>query len=404
MSISSVYTVFLATALLLSITAVVISYVLISEIREGLSAQGEMLSSLQSDVSELRNRISLLSTGVEDLRVLAEGLGLKYSELSKGLGGVKYPFMLTDSAGRTVFIRHEPVRVVSVGPAITEILFAIGVGDRVVGVDRFSNYPPILNELINNDTIKLVGDAYTLNIELVISLRPDVVFLTYSAQLEKYIKILSDLGVTVYVIKVDEMSDTYNALLTLGLVMNKVEESLKLVEEITNSVIETYMTVNAYLNKTRGTKVSVYWEVFPEYWTLGGNTFQNDIVEYAGGVNVFANTSMTWFTASPESVINLNPSVILISYNYGVFGSYQDLIDGISSRPGWGSVTAVKDGRIYVIGGHAEDVLSRPGPRVALGVEILARVLYPKAFNLTQVPNFIDDEVVTAWGLLQTHG
>ncbi len=404
MSISRVYTVFLATALLLSITAVAISYVLIGEIREGLLTQGRMLSSLQSDFSELRDRISLLGTEMESLRVLAEELGLKYSELSEGLGGVRYPFMLTDSTGRTVFIRHEPVRVVSVGPAITEILFAIGVGDRVVGVDRFSNHPPALNELINNGTIKLVGDAFTLNVELVVSLRPDVVFLTYSAQLEKYVKTLSDLGVTVYVIKVDEMSDAYNAVLALGLVMNRVEESLKLVEEIADRVVETYMTVNAYLNETGSSKASVYWEVFPDYWTLGGNAFQNDLVEYAGGVNVFVNTSMTWFTASPESVIDLNPSVILISYSYGVFGSYQDLIDRISSRPGWGGIAAVRDGRVYVVGGIVEDVLSRPGPRVALGVEILARVLYPEAFNLTQVPHFIDDEVLTAWGLPQARG
>ncbi|MEM0015041.1 MAG: ABC transporter substrate-binding protein [Zestosphaera sp.] len=401
MEVPKAYVALLAVAVLLSVISVAYSYSLMSEVRGLLSRQADVLSSVQADVSELRSGVSLLSAEFKTLRDLVGGLSVKYEELSGRLKGVKYPFMVTDSVGRTVVIKYEPVRLISVGPALTEVLFALGVGNRVVGVDRFSNYPPVLSDLIGNGSVKVVGDAFSLNVELVASLRPDVIFIAYSTQLEKYIKTLSDLGFTVYVVRVDDVSDVYNAVLALGFVVNRVDEALKLVDSSMSEMVATYMAVCEYLNRTGAGRLSVYWEVFPDYWTLGGNAFQSSIVEYAGGVNVFANTSMTWFTASPESVISLNPSVIIISYNYGAFGSYQDLVSRIASRPGWESVRAVRDGRVYVVGGVAEDVLSRPGPRLALAVKILARILYPGAFNITQVPVFVGDDVIAGWGLLK---
>lgn len=401
MSIPKVYAVLLAVALLLSLTSTILSYALMSEMRELISRQASVLSSVQADVSELQGRVGLLSAEFKNLENLIGGLGSRYEELSESLKRVKYPLVVTDSIGRTVVVRYEPTRLISVGPALTEILFDLGVGDKIVGVDKFSNYPSILNDLIKNGSIKVVGDALSLNVELAASLRPDVIFITYSAQLEKYVKTMSDLGLTVYVVRIDDVSDVYNAILTLGLAVNKVDKALKLVDSLANEMVSTYTAVCRYLNETGVGRLSVYWEVFPDYWTLGGKTFQNSIVEYAGGLNVFANTSMTWFTASPESVIDLNPSVIIVSYNYGVFGSYQDLISRIASRPGWGSINAVRDGRIYVVGGIAEDVLSRPGPRLILAAKILARILYPEAFNLTRVPSFINDDVIAEWGLLQ---
>ncbi|MEM2004517.1 MAG: ABC transporter substrate-binding protein [Zestosphaera sp.] len=401
MEVPKAYVALLAVAVLLSVMSVAYSYSLMSEVRGLLSRQADVLSSVQADVSELRSGVSLLSAEFKTLRDLVGGLSVKYEELSGRLKGVKYPFMVADSVGRTVVIKYEPVRLISVGPALTEVLFALGVGDRVVGVDRFSNYPPVLSDLIGNGSVKVVGDAFSLNVELVASLRPDVIFIAYSTQLERYIKTLSDLGFTVYVVRVDDVSDVYNAVLALGFVVNRVDEALKLVDSSMSEMVATYMAVCEYLNRTGAGRLSVYWEVFPDYWTLGGNAFQSSVVEYAGGVNVFANTSMTWFTASPESVISLNPSVIIISYNYGAFGSYQDLVSRIASRPGWESVRAVRDGRVYVVGGVAEDVLSRPGPRLALAVKVLARILYPGAFNITQVPVFVGDDVIAGWGLLK---
>ncbi|MGC8975002.1 MAG: ABC transporter substrate-binding protein [Thermoprotei archaeon] len=394
-----IYAVLLSVVLVFSIASFIVNYLMINEVREILLKQELALSKVQANVSGLQEVVSLVSGRTEELGNLVRSLQLRYEELSEELKKVKYPLVISDSIGRTVFINYEPSRVVSVGPSLTETLFALGLGDRVVGVDRFSNYPPVLNELVKEGSVKVVGDAFALNVELIASLKPDVVFLTYSAQIEKYVKTLSDLGVCVYVVKVEDFGDVYNAVMSLGMMMNRVDAALKLLNNITNSVAETYSRVSNYLNSTGTTRVTVYWEVFPDYWTLGGNTFQNSLIVYAGGENIFGNASLAWFMATPESVIDLNPSVILVDYSYGMFGTPQDLIERIASRPGWSNITAVREGKIYVLGGMIEDIVVRPGPRLGLAVEILARILYPGAYNITQVPNYIDENVVSGWGV-----
>lgn len=394
-----VYVALLLAVLVFSVVSFITNYLLISEVRSILLEQELAIGEVQANVSELQGVVSSLSGRTKEVSDLIRDLQLKYEELSRELRGVKYPLVVTDSMGRTVFVRYEPLRVVSVGPSLTEVLFALGLGDKVVGVDRFSNYPPVLNELVERGSVKVVGDAFTLNVELIASLKPDVVFLTYSAQIEKYVKTLTDLGICVYVVRVEDLGDVYNVIMSLGLIMNRAEAALELLNGVTGRVMSTYSRIINYLNTTGVARVRVYWEIFPDYWTLGGNTFQNSVVVYAGGENIFGNTSLSWFVASPESVIGLDPSVILLSYNYGVFGGPQDLIEMITSRPGWSNITAVKEGRIYVLGGLIEDIVSRPGPRLGLAVEVLARIFYPEAYNITMVPSFIDESVVSGWGL-----
>lgn len=389
----------LLVVLVFSVVSFITNYLLINEVRSILLKQELAIGEVRANVSELQGVVGSLSGRTKEVSDLIRDLQLKYEELDRGLRGVKYPLVVTDSMGRTVFVRYEPLRVVSVGPSLTEVLFALGLGDRVVGVDRFSNYPPALNELVERGSVKVVGDAFTLNVELIASLKPDVVFLTYSAQIEKYVKTLTDLGICVYVVRVEDLGDVYNVIMSLGLIMNRAEAALELLNGVASRVMSTYSRIINYLNSTGVARVRVYWEIFPDYWTLGGNAFQNSVVVYAGGENIFGNTSLSWFVASPESVIGLNPSVILLSYNYGVFGGPQDLIEMITSRPGWSNITAVKEGRIYVLGGLIEDIVSRPGPRLGLAVEVLARILYPEAYNITIVPSFIDESVVSGWGL-----
>lgn len=394
-----IYVALLLIVLVFSVVSFTINYLMINEVRNILLKQELVLSKVQANVSELQGSINSLSGKTNELSNLVKSLQASYEELSSKLRGVKYPLVITDSIGRTVYVRYEPSRVVSVGPSLTEILFSLGSGDKIVGVDRFSNYPPVINELIERGVVKVVGDAFTLNVELIASLRPDVVFLTYSAQIERYVKTLTDLGICVYVVKVEDFGDVYNAVMSLGIIMNKADSALELLSNITGRVMNTYTRVINYLNTTGTPRVSVYWEIFPDYWTLGGNTFQNSMIVYAGGENIFGNTSLSWFVASPESIIDLNPSVILLSYNYGMFGTPQDLIGMIASRPGWSNITAVREGRVYVLGGVIEDIVSRPGPRLGVAVEVLARILYPGAYNITQVPSFIDENVVSGWGV-----
>jgi iron complex transport system substrate-binding protein len=374
----------------------------INEIITGLSNLSTQLSGVSSN---LTTNFTNLGVVVENLsRELAE-IKANFSELSYELGqlnevidSLKYPITLTDGLGRQVIIPYRPERVVSVAPSITEILFMIGAGDRVVGVDQFSNYPPEVVELVSNGTIEVVGGFTTINIEKILLLNPDVVFMTTGIQ-EDYALKLASMGVTVIVLPEGTLSDVFQSILTVGLVMDEFDNALTLIQDLRNRITRTYQKVQIWLNETGEEPVKVYYEVYPDYWTFGKDSFINDVIELAGGYNIFGDEELGYFVASPEAIIQENPDIILTTSMYGSFGPPEDLIARISSRPGWSDISAVVNGRIYVFTGSIEDILVRPGPRVVIAIEVLARILYPEAFGIASVPSVVDDEVITDWGI-----
>ncbi len=377
----------------------------VSNVASNLQSVRSGLNSVQSNVKELSNTVKSVTTEVKSL---AERLASVTSNVTliqdqikavqKQVESMRYPLTLTDALGRQVTIPYKPQRIVSTAPSITEILFLVGAGNNVVGVDKFSNYPPVVKELVKNGTIKVVGGFSTLNIEAILMLKPDIVFMTTGVQ-ERYAKELAGMGVTVFVLPSRDMSDVFSDILTVGLITGHFNKALKVVEEMRNIITSTRLKVEEYLNKTGGKPVKVYYEIYPDYWTVGRTSFINDIITLAGGVNVFENETTSYFVASPEAVIAANPDVILMNYNYGYFGTVNDLIKRITSREGWANITAVKDGRIYVFSGVAEDIMVRPGPRAALAIALMARVLYPQAFGITVVPHNINETVMQEWGI-----
>ncbi len=396
----------------------------VNEVRSSISSTNEKLNKLESKVARIEgalanvnksmgitwSKLSELSTLLATIATNVSKVSLKYIELEKSLtiikeyiASFKYPMAVTDALGRQVIIAHEPERIVSAAPSITEILFAIGAGDKVVGVDKYSNYPPIVNELVKNGTIEVIGGFSTVNVEKIALLRPDTVFLTTGVQ-EKFIKELASMGITVYVLSDKSIEDVFTDILMIGIIVNKADNAVKLVDELKTKLMKTYLTVREYLNKTNTQPLKVYFEVYPDYWTIGRNSFINDIIMLAGGENIFGDFKTPYFPASPEEIIIRNPDVILTTAMYGSFGPPENLINRIKSREGWSNITAVREGRVYVFKGTLEDIMVRPGPRVVLAVEVLARVLYPEAFNISSVPSVIDDNVVKSWDICLTVG
>ncbi len=377
----------------------------VSNVASNLQSVRSGLNSVQSNVKELSNTVRSVTAEVKSL---AERLASVTSNVTliqdqikavqKQVESMRYPLTLTDALGRQVTIPYKPQRIVSTAPSITEILFLVGAGSNVVGVDKFSNYPPVVKELVKNGTIKVVGGFSTLNIEAILMLKPDIVFMTTGVQ-ERYAKELAGMGVTVFVLPSRDMADVFSDILTVGLITGHFNKALKVVEEMRNIITSTRLKVEEYLNKTGGKPVKVYYEIYPDYWTVGRTSFINDIITLAGGVNIFENETTSYFVASPEAVIAANPDVILMNYNYGYFGTVNDLIKRITSREGWANITAIKDGRIYVFSGVAEDIMVRPGPRAALAIALMARVLYPQAFGITVVPHNINETVMQEWGI-----
>jgi len=363
------------------------------------------LNKVQGSVNKLNNAVKSVSAEVESLAKRLAGVTSNVTLLQDQIKTVqekveamKYPLTLTDALGRQVTIPYKPNRIISTAPSITEILFLVGAGNNVVGVDKYSNYPPVVKELVKNGTIKIIGGFSTLNIEAILMLKPDIVFMTTGVQ-ERYARELAGMGITVFVLPTKDLSDVFSDVLTVGLITGHFNKALKVVEEMRNIIISTRLKVEEYLNKTGSKPVRVYYEIYPDYWTIGRSSFMNDIITLAGGINIFRNETASYFVASPEAVIAANPDVILMNYNYGYFGSVNDLIKRITSREGWSNITAVKDGRIYVFSGVAEDVMVRPGPRSALAVALMARVLYPQAFGITVVPHNINETVMEEWGI-----
>ncbi len=384
----------------------------VSSVKSSVSNVASNLQSVQSGLNSVQSNVEKLSNTVKsvtaEVKSLAERLASVTSNVTliqdqikavqKQVESIRYPLTLTDALGRQVTIPYKPQRIVSTAPSITEILFLVGAGNNVVGVDKFSNYPPVVKELVKNGTIKVVGGFSTLNIEAILMLKPDIVFMTTGVQ-ERYAKELAGMGVTVFVLPSRDMSDVFSDILTVGLITGHFNKALKVVEEMRNIITSTRLKVEEYLNKTGSKPVKVYYEIYPDYWTVGRTSFINDIITLAGGVNIFENETTSYFVASPEAVIAANPDVILMNYNYGYFGTVNDLIKRITSREGWANITAVKDGRIYVFSGVAEDIMVRPGPRAALAIALMARVLYPQAFGITVVPHNINETVMQEWGI-----
>lgn len=377
--------------------------------KEDLQSIAKSVQAIQEAIANLSQEVAGLSAGISQ----AQGLGEVVENLSTSIDSLKeyvseeiaklreelrYPLTLTDALGRSVTFTSPPHRVVCTAPSATEIVFAVGAGDLVVGVDQFSNYPPAVAEGKESGKIAVVGGYSTINVEKVVELKPDVVFMTPGVQ-EKFVKALDNLGVNVFVLWEGSVGDIYRSILTVGLITDHFDEAVSLVQNISERISGAHAAVIKYLNVTGQEPLRVYYELSLDYWTIGSGSFINDVIALAGGVNIFGNESMYYFQASPEAVIEADPDVIITTGMGGWFGPPQEIINRIVSRPGWDNITAVREGRIYVLNGTLEDILVRPGPRIAAAVEVIARVLYPQAFGLSEVPNIINDTVAQEWGI-----
>lgn len=406
-------------ALIVSGVVFAITYSQIQELKGIISGQQTKLDEISSSVNSasdkltgLEKSVNVVSGRISDLQATIQSMGERLASVEgkvSAFEGVinelrfmieesRYPMTFVDATGRSVTISKKPERIVSTAPSITEILFLIGAGKYVVGVDQFSNYPSVVQELKDNGTLTVVGGYSTINIELILGLKPDLVLMDAGLQ-ERFAKQLSDMGLTVLVLKSSTISDVFSNILLLGAITGQTDNALSLVSEMRNVISNTHAKVIQYLNSTGGHELKIYYEIFPDYWTVGGTSFINDIISLAGGINVFANETQAYFVVSPEAVIAADPDIIIMNYNYGYYGSAEDLVNRVASREGWGNITAIASRKVYVLSGELEDIIVRPGPRSAIAVAALARIMYPEAFGIKEVPTEINGTILQSWGI-----
>lgn len=278
----------------------------------------------------------------------------------------EYPLTVKDAMGVEVIVEKAPERIVSTSPSETEILFALGLGDKIVGVSDFDNYP---QEALEKPKM---GGVSNPNEEAIIAANPDLVIGGISMK-EDIAERLRSLGLTLYKTETKTVQEVLDSILQIGVITGTQEQAKAIVaamEEDIRIVSEAAATVKEADRK------KVYIEFAPG-WTVGSGEFMDELITIAGGVNIAADMQ-GWSQINEEKIIQDNPDVIFYAADLVDFDSGKPLEELIKERSGWSSIKAIQEGRLVPLN---EDILSRTGPRLTQGLLDISEGLYP---GLTQ--------------------
>jgi iron complex transport system substrate-binding protein len=251
----------------------------------------------------------------------------------------------------------KPQRIVSMSPGNTEIVFALGAGDRVVGVTSYSDYP---EEAKSKPTI---GGYHAPDVEKIVALSPDIVFAMTDIQ-AKYIQILKQAGIRVIAVEPKSLPEILTAIDIISEAIGEQERGNKLHQELADQLAEVRRLVgSAPLKRT-----------FLEVWdtpllTVGRQSFIHDLISQAGGINVSADKNVDYTPCDTEQLYAYNPEV------YVVLSHSRDDIRSLITNPNLGDIQAVKNNQVFSI---TDDLLQRPGPRSFTGLVKLAEILHPQ--------------------------
>ncbi|PYI51021.1 ABC transporter substrate-binding protein [Paenibacillus flagellatus] len=274
----------------------------------------------------------------------------------------KYPLTLKDASGQEITIAKAPQRIVSTSTAETEMLFALGLGDKVVGVSDFDNYP----EEAKSKT--KVGGVSAPNAEAILAANPDLVITGISIKDDALAK-LRGLNMPLYKFEPKSVDDILANILIVGQITDKQKEAKALVDSMKKE-IESVKTAVAGLKPEQ--KKKVYIEFSPG-WTVGKGEFMDELITLAGGINIASDTK-GFNKINEEKIIQDNPYVIF--YTSGAKDKAGTTLDQIiTKRNGWDKIEAIREKRVIAVD---QDTLSRPGPRITKGLLSIAKGIYPE--------------------------
>ena len=268
--------------------------------------------------------------------------------------GAAHALQVTDDRGVTVTFAQTPQRIVSLLPSLTESVCAMEQCQRLVGVDRYSNYPASVQAL------PMLGGGLDPNIEGIVALKPDVVLVAASSRASSR---LESLGLKVVALETKTHADVRRVLQTLGVLLDVPESQGA---ERLWRVIDSSMSAAAQSLSVRAKNTRVYFEVNRGPYAAGESSFIGETLTRLGVKNVVPASLGPFPKLNPEFVVRANPDLIMIGNR-----SMQAMVP----YPGWGSIKAVRDKRICVFGVEESDVVVRPGPRMAEAARIMARCL-----------------------------
>lgn len=276
--------------------------------------------------------------------------------LSSTAAATKYPLTLTDDLGRTITLKSEPKRIIAMLPSHTETLFAIGAGDKLVAVDKYSNYPKDAT-----DKLAKVGSAFQPDLEKILALKPDLI-LADESKSSKLVSKLEAAGLTVYGGTGQTYNEVFEKIATLGKITNREANATRLITKMRGDLNALQQSV------LKLPKVSTYYEVDPAPYSVGPNSFIGTLITKAGGQTIIPASMGDFPKIDPELIVKANPQVMI-----GLS------LDDAKKRAGWLSLKAVNSGRVYKPSDEERDALSRPGPRLAVALKALIRMIHPEA-------------------------
>ena len=278
------------------------------------------------------------------------------------------PTVTLDAYGTPIaFPTTAPQRIVSLTPNISEMLGALNLDSRVVGIDNYTNYPADLT------TKPKVSDANgKYNVEQIVALKPDLV-LSYGQDTKLYDSQLTNLNLHVVDLPSGNLTLTLSEILTVGRLTFTQDAATKLV----NSLQQQINTIKTKVAGTTAPKVMIEADDSTpgKPYVFGGGSFGDELLQDANAVDIFhANTSGGGFPqVTDEAVISANPQYIILTED----PMYGGNVNAVYSRPNWGSIAALKQHQVYRIN---PNIIGRPGPRLVEGLQCLAQIIHPDKF------------------------
>ncbi|MGG7621730.1 ABC transporter substrate-binding protein [Bacillus coreaensis] len=276
-----------------------------------------------------------------------------------------FPVTIKDALDNEVVIEEEPTSIISLIPSNTEIIYELGLGDKVVGLTTNDTYPEETAE------VEKVGD-FNVDIEKVIALNPDLVLAHESsaASSEAGFQQMRDAGITVFIVNdAVNFEDVYDTIGIIGQLTGTTEEAEALTADMKAKIEEIKEKAATVTEKKK-----VYIEISPapDIYSVGKNTFMDVMLQTINAENATGDLE-GWPSIDQESILERNPDVIIATYNY-----IEDPVGQLMAREGWADVSAIKNKQVVDVN---PDLVNRPGPRVVEGVEELAKAVYPEVFN-----------------------
>lgn len=267
---------------------------------------------------------------------------------------------ITDDQGVVVNFEHSPQRIVSLLPSLAETVCELGHCQRLIGVDRYTNWPESVKHLPR------VGGGLDPNIEQIVALRPDVVLMATSSRAGDRLRAL---GIRVVALEPRTHADVRRVMLKIGLLL-EVPDAHRIWRNIDLAVTAAAQSLP---QSVRGTRV--YFEVNPGPYAAGEGSFIGETLTRLGVKNIVPTSLGPFPKLNPEYIVRANPDLIMVG---------QRSADGMMQRPGWHNLRAMRGHHLCVFPAEASDTLVRPGPRMAEGARIMASCLLTKAPTLSQ--------------------